>query len=91
MKSVVKTAVVAMVALQCTTDAAPASQNLRATWGGGGGGGGGFISSLIQSCLNGYGLWGNSGGGGGNAWGGGGGNAWGGGGGDTGATGKGGW
>ena len=77
MKSVVKMAVVALVALQCTTDAAEASQNLRAaeanqnlqeTFIGGG-----FLSSLIQSCLNGYGLFGNNGGGnaGGNIWGGG--------------------
>jgi len=68
MKSVVKIAVVAMVALQCTTDAAPASRNLRASWGGGGGGGGDFIGNLIQSCLNAYGrLAGGGGGGGGQA------------------------
>ena len=75
MKSVVKMAVVALVALQCTTDAAEASQNLRAaeanqnlqeTFIGGG-----FLSSLIQSCLNGYGLFGNNGGGGKGMWGGG--------------------
>ncbi|KDO30446.1 hypothetical protein SPRG_04349 [Saprolegnia parasitica CBS 223.65] len=44
-----------------------ASQNLRATWGGGGDIGG-TISSLIQNCLNGYGLF--NGGGGGGGWGG---------------------
>ncbi len=76
MKSVVKLAVVAMVALQCTTDAAPASQNLRAFWGGnggGGGGGGGLVGNILQGAfglvgniLGGLGGGGGGGGGGGN-------------------------
>ncbi len=72
MKTMIKTTVCALAVLQCidSTTAASETQNLRATWGGGGGGIdlGGAISSLVQNCLNGYGLF--NGGGGGGGWGG---------------------
>ncbi|EQC24710.1 hypothetical protein SDRG_17397, partial [Saprolegnia diclina VS20] len=76
MKTFVPAALCALVAVQCidSASAATTTQNLRATgWGNGGSGGsvlginlGGAISSLVQNCLNGYGLF-DGGNGGANA------------------------
>ena len=68
MKTMIKTTVYILAVLQCidSTTAASETQNLRSTWGGGGIDLCGAISSLVQNCLNGYGLF-NGGGGQGNA------------------------